>query len=137
MSEPMILSQRIKLPYRYTAGPLHRAGLFGLAEKRLISSTCANCGFVTAPARPFCPDCSGAMAESGALEPVGTLRSWTTRGSGADTETVGRIVIDGADNAMYHRLDGEHDWSTGDRVAAVWSDDPTTEITAIVAFGPA
>ena len=136
MSQPIVLSQRIKLPYRYTSGPMHRAGLYGLAEGRLVGSKCQSCGFVTAPARPFCPSCSAAMTETVELEATGRLRSWTVRKRDGVVEATGRIEIGGADNAMLHRLVGDHEWESGMTVAAVWAADGETEITAIEGFEP-
>jgi len=136
MSDPIILSQRIKLPYRYTAGPLHRAVLYGLAEGRLVGSSCGSCGFVAAPARPFCPSCSGEMNDTVDLEPTGTLHSWTVREHDGQRDVFGRIQIEGADNAMLHKLSGKHEWTTGMRLVAVWADEPKTEITAIDGFEP-
>ena len=134
MNDPIILSQKIALPYRYTAGPMHRAGLHGLATGRLVGSRCASCPFVTVPARPFCPSCSATMAEEVELPATGTLRSWTS-GRGA-AGAVGRIQIDGADNLMLHRLVAGDEWTAGMRVEAVWADDPEPEITALAGFRP-
>lgn len=136
MIDPIVLSQRIMLPYRYTAGPMHRAGLYGLAEGKLVGSRCGPCGFVTVPARPFCPSCSATMTETVELEATGRVRSWTVWERDGVVEATGRIEIEGADNAMLHRLVGDHAWESGMTVTAVWADERDTEITAIEGFEP-
>jgi len=64
MTEQMIFHQRIRLPYRYTAGVAQRAALEGFATRVLRGSRCDTCQIVLAPARPFCPRCSAATGTS-------------------------------------------------------------------------
>ena len=59
MEEELVYHQRIKLPYRYTAGEANEAFLRGLADRTVVGSRCEGCNLTLVPARPFCPNCSG------------------------------------------------------------------------------
>lgn len=133
--EPMVFHQRIRLPYRYTAGTAQRAALEGFAAGVLRGSTCEHCDVVLAPARPFCPRCSRATGPVVDLADSGVLEAWTTRTSGGVATTFGMIRPDGADTAMLHIVDvPEIRLSKGLRVRAKWNAERNGEITDIVAF---
>jgi uncharacterized OB-fold protein len=135
MAEPLILHQRIKLPYRYTAGPIHEAVLRGFTDRTMLGGRCDTCGYVSAPAQPFCPACSAGVADLVDIEDVGTLLSWTS-GVGDDQRGFALVRLDGADGAMLHRLVSDHPPTTGMRVRIDWAADPSPEITAITGFVP-
>lgn len=133
--EPMVFSQRIRLPYRYTAGTAQRAALEGFAGGVVRGSRCAHCDIVLAPARPFCPRCSLATGETVDLADTGTLEGWTTRTRDGEAVTFGMIRLDGADTALLHRVDvPEFDLAVGARVRARWNGTREGEITDIEAF---
>jgi uncharacterized OB-fold protein len=136
--EPMVFHQRIRLPYRYTAGVAQRAALEGLAAGVLRGSRCEQCEVVLAPARPFCPRCSQATGSVVELADSGVLEAWTTRSSNGSTTTFGMIRPDGADTAMLHVLDVPQErLAQGLRVRARWNADRHGEITDIIAFAVA
>jgi uncharacterized OB-fold protein len=133
--ESMVFSQRIRLPYRYTAGAAQRAALEGVAKGVMRGSRCEQCDIVLAPARPFCPRCSQATGDTVDVAHTGAVEGWTTRVRGADTVTFGMVRLDGTDTAMLHRLDlPEAELAVGVRVRARWSGAAEGEITDIDAF---
>lgn len=134
---PMVFHQRIRLPYRYTAGTAQRAALEGFAAGILRGSRCEHCDIVLAPARPFCPRCGASTGTAVDLADTGVLEAWTTR-TRDDTETTfGMIRLDGADTALLHVLDvPAARLAAGLRVRARWNDVRAGEITDIVAFEP-
>jgi uncharacterized OB-fold protein len=133
--EQMIFSQRIKLPYRYTAGRAQRAALEGFAAGVLRGSRCDSCDIVLAPARPFCPRCSAATGETVDLADAGVLEGWTTRAFEGGEQTFGLIKLDGADTALLHRLDVPAErLALGLRVKARWTAERRGEITDVEAF---
>jgi uncharacterized OB-fold protein len=135
VTEPLILHQRIKLPYRYTAGPVHEAVLNGFVDRTVLGGECDGCGYVAAPARPFCPSCSDGVSNLVAVAEEGTLLSWT-EGAGDAPERFALVRLDGASGAMFHRLLSDDPPAPGMRVRIEWASDPTPEITAIEGFVP-
>lgn len=135
-TDEMTFSQRIRLPYRYTAGTAQRAALRGFADATLRGSRCDNCDIVLAPARPFCPRCSGATGETVDLSDTGVLEGWTTRVRDGRSETFGMIRLDGADTAMLHRVEAGEELAHGLRLRARWSETRQGEITDLEAFEP-
>jgi uncharacterized OB-fold protein len=136
-TEQMIFHQRIRLPYRYTAGVAQRAALEGLAAGVLRGSRCEPCAIVLAPARPYCPRCSGATGAIVDLSDAGVLEGWTTRSHGGTAVTFGLIRLDGADSALLHRVDAARGrLAPGLRVKARWSSTRRGEITDVEAFEP-
>lgn len=136
-TEEMTFHQRIRLPYRYAAGSAQRAALEGLATGVLRGSRCVNCDIVLAPARPFCPRCSGATGAIVDLTDTGVLEGWTTRTRDGAAVTFAMIRLDGADTALMHRLEAAPDkLAVGLRVKARWSGEKQGEITDIEVFEP-
>lgn len=135
MTEQMIFSQRIKLPYRYTAGSAQRAALEGFGAGVLRGSRCDTCDIVLAPARPFCPRCSTATGASVELAQSGVVEGWTTRTRDGQSTTFGLVKLDGADTAMLHRLEVDPSaLVAGLRVKARWAAEKQGEITDLEAF---
>jgi uncharacterized protein len=135
--EEMIFRQRIRLPYRYTAGRAQRAALEGFAAGVLRGSRCEHCDVVLAPARPFCPRCYGATGSVVELADAGVLEGWTTRVRDGAAVTFGMVRLDGADTALLHRVEAPADaLATGLRVQARWGEQRSGEITDVEAFVP-
>lgn len=135
--EQMVYSQRIRLPYRYTAGDAHKTFLRGLTDGRILGRRCPDCQLVVVPARPFCPSCSSATAEDVPVEDTGVLLGWTTCSREGGQTTFGMVKLDGADTAMLHVVDAEPDGLVvGTRVRARWAAERAGEITDIAAFVP-
>lgn len=135
--QQLIFHQRIKLPYRYTTGPMQRAFLRGLEEGRILGARCPSCSRIIVPARPFCPGCSGRLEEVVDLPQTGSLRTWTTVGRDGGSTTYGLIRLDGADSDLLHRIDAEPDILTrGFRLRARFAEERHAEITDIELFVP-
>ena len=138
MTEPAVLHQKIKLPYRYTAGEFHKAFLYGLTEHRIVGSRCASCSTVAVPARPFCPNCSAHSAEAIDMPVTAELESWTTSVSDGVSRSFGLLRVSGADTLMLHLIDAAPDTLVaGMKLVPRWAADPEPDITAIAAFVPA
>ena len=119
----------ISLPYTLTPG--RAAGTF-LAEaknRRIVGSRHAS-GAIIAPAQDFTP--GGEEMESFVEAPhTGELTAFTR----VDGQVLGFIRLDGCDNVFPHRILADlTDLSVGQRVEAVWSDEPSETITAIAGF---
>ena len=134
MTEQIVYSQRISVPYRYSAGYAQQAFLRGLQERRLFGSRTQD-GRVLVPARMH--DEEGKPTEHGVVEvsASGTLRGWTTVVRDGERRIFGLIRLDGADSDLLHVVDAPEDALTfGLRVTVQWAESPLPEITAIVAF---
>lgn len=131
-SDGLVYHQQINVPYRYTAGPAHRAFLRGLERGRIVGSRQGDTVYV--PARTFAVD----GARTGELVEVadaGEVVAWTTVARDGGEVTYGMVRLDGATTAMLHLLDVPVDeLAEGLRVRARWAADRTASITAIDAF---
>jgi uncharacterized OB-fold protein len=137
MTEQMIFHQRIRLPYRYTAGVAQRAALEGFAARVLRGSRCDTCQIVLAPARPFCPRCSAATGAVVDLADSGVLEGWTVRTRDEEETIFGLVRLDGADTVLLHRISADPAaLRVGLRVQARWSQEQQGEITDVEAFEP-
>ncbi len=134
MTEQLVYHQRIKLPFRYTAGEAYEAFLRALVDHTVLGSRCETCELTLVPARPFCPQCSGRTGERIAVADRGELISYTIEQSG---RIIGLIRLDGADTVMAHLIDGDPGALTlGMKVRVRWAAEALPEITAIEAFEP-
>lgn len=131
--EQLTYHQRIRLPFRYTAGEAEMSFLRGLEDGVILGSRCTACELVLVPARPFCPTCSGATGERIEVAPEGAIVSYTTE---ADGRVIGLIRLDGTDTHFPHVVDGSR-VAIGMRVRARWAADRSPEIAAVEAFEPA
>ncbi|GIU93451.1 MAG: hypothetical protein KatS3mg011_2357 [Acidimicrobiia bacterium] len=126
----MIFHQRIKLPYRYTAGEMNTRFLQALAEGAILGARCGSCSMTVVPARPFCPGCSSSLHDLVSVADEGVVTSYTIDAQG---RVIGLIRLDGADTHFPHILDTDSP-RIGMRVRARWAEDRHPEITAIEAF---
>jgi uncharacterized OB-fold protein len=134
VTEQIVLDQRIKLPYRYTAGDVQKAFLRGLVDEKLVGSQCEECDRVLFPARPFCPFCSSSARRTVELPPAGLVTGWTTVTRSEGPATFVLVRIDGADTDVLHRWVGEGEPVVGRRAGVRWAGERDTEITAIDGF---
>lgn len=125
---------QIKMPYTLTPGQAAGVFLAELARHRLIGSRHGDT--VLVPAQDF-DGASGAPAD-GFVEvaPLGEVRAFTTSPSG---ESIGLILIDGADTPLAHRLIGfpPGRLSVGARVEAAWATEVTGSVLDLEGFRPA
>lgn len=137
MSELIVYSQQISVPYRYAAGYAQQAFLRGLQERRIVGSR-ARDGRVLVPPRTY--DEAGVPTESELVEvaDTGTLQGWTEVVRSGEPRVYGLIRLDGADTDLLHLVDSPAEFLTlGLRVVARWADKRQAEVTAIAAFVPA
>ncbi len=135
MTEQIVYSQQISVPYRYSAGYAQQAFLRGLQERRLVGSRTHD-GRVLVPARMH--DEVGTPTAPGVVEVLasGALRGWTEVVRDGERRVYGLIRLDGADSDLLHLVDAPEDaLAFGLRVTARWAESPEPEITAIVSFG--
>lgn len=134
--EQMSWEQKIDLPYTYTAGPLHREALLGLADRRLVGAHAPGDRLAYVPARPFAPD-GRRLTETVEMEAAGALEALTVAHHLVGDPVYGLIRIDGAANLLLHRLgEGAEDLDEGSRVRAVWRAEREGRITDIEHFAP-
>lgn len=120
----------IALPYTLTPGKA--AGTFlAEAKNRRIVGTRFPDGTVIAPAQDFSP-VDGEPFDSFVSAPhTGELTAFTR----VDGQAIGLIKLDGCANEFPHRLfDAFDTLEIGQRVEAVWADEPSETITAITGF---
>ena len=133
--EPIVYHQRIKLPYRYTAGEANQAMREALAEGTILGAHCDTCDKTVAPARPYCPTCSSVLGERSPVGPAGEIVTFTVDGGG---RVVAMIRLDGADTAFPHLVEADPaSVSIGARVTARFAPDAGPSIEAIETFVPA
>lgn len=126
------LHSTIALPYELTPGKATGTFLAELAGRRIVGTRCRHCGRVEVPAQDVC-QCGHEDGEFVELPPRGRITSFTRTASG----TLALIRLDGADCDLLHRLVGDADWQTNQRVVAVWSDEPKSRMLDLAGFGPA
>ena len=126
----MSYHQRIKLPYRYTAGEINTALLRALSEGSILGIKCSSCELTMALARPFCPRCSAGGGELIDVPTTGIVVSHTTRHDGA---VIGLVQLDGTDTHFPHVIEADA-VEIGLRVRARFAAGTAPEITAIEAF---
>jgi uncharacterized OB-fold protein len=130
--DPIVYHQRIKLPYRYTAGDAVTAFIDGLTEGTILGAPCGTCDTTVVPARPYCPTCSGGLTE---YTPVGTAGEVTTFTVDGDGRVLAMIRLDGAGTAFPFVVDADPaDVSIGARVEARFAADPPRTVEALEAF---
>jgi uncharacterized OB-fold protein len=137
------------LDVRYAWDPGSAVGAFldGLRDGRILATTCTSCGRTLVPPRAFCERCFRATDAWTALEPVGSVETfsichvtWDMRPL-AEPELPAVIRIEGAsDGGFLHKL-GEiapDDVQIGMQVEAVWRpmDARTGSILDIAYFRP-
>jgi uncharacterized OB-fold protein len=130
-----VLDATLSMPYTLTTGRAAGAFLTELANRKIVGSRCADCARVLVPAQDFCPQCGGEAAQLVELPHVGVVNGCTTTPEG----TLALIRLDGADGDLVHRVvgDGAAAVSIGDRVRAVWAEEPTGNMLDLAGFEPA
>jgi len=129
-----VVRQKIRIPFRYTAGRAMTRFLEGLAQQRVWATRCEGCGRVYVPPLGFCGRCWREIAEWLELPAEGELVSYTIR----PPTILGLIRLDGADTYLVHRVGGVEPTEVERvrRVRAVWREDRTGSILDIAYFAP-
>jgi hypothetical protein len=133
----LVFEQKIDLPYQYTAGPVQRAALHGLADQRLIASHADTPdGYVAVPATPFAPDGTH-LKNTRELPAQGTLIAASTAHHHPGQPTFALIQITGASHPLLHHLAPDHQHlKPGSQVHAIWAKHRTGSINDITHFAP-
>ncbi|MCK9503738.1 MAG: OB-fold domain-containing protein [Porticoccaceae bacterium] len=127
------LKSSLAMPYTLTPGRAAGAFLAEVANRRIVGSKFKNSGKVTVPAQDFCPISGDAEFDLIEAPATGTLTAFTETQFGL----IGLVRIDGSDVDFPHQILGARydDLNIGDRVEAVWSDEPVeTSILNIAGF---
>lgn len=134
--DPLVLEQKIDLPYTYTAGAAQRAFLRGLAEGRIVASVDPD-GRRYVPARSHDPR-GRPLAETVAVPARGVLEAATIAHHLEGAPAFGLIRVGGSETPMVHRLgDGAEDLPPGSAVEAVFADGQREpSVRAIAYFRP-
>lgn len=114
MSEvkPKIIEEEIRLPYKWSAGPIGTRFLEELKNGRIMGTRCPKCKRVLVPARRFCPRCFVDTPEWLEVGDKGTLRTFTVVNFSYSGQVknppyvVGIIDLDGADVGFAHFIGG-------------------------------
>lgn len=133
-----ILTSNVHLPFRFAVGATASRFFCALRDdKTILATRCRSCATVQVPARSFCAKCCKSMDDWVRLPDHGTLRGWSKTPS-PDGFHAALIWLEGADNALVHRMRGGDLGGAGKgmKVAAVWAKERTGAITDIDCFAP-
>jgi uncharacterized OB-fold protein len=135
LTEMTAMPAQIVMPYTLTAGQAVGTFLAELGQKRILGSSCPSCGTVRVPAQDFCGDCGEPTTDWKHVPAVGDLDSWTV----TDQGVIALVRLDGTDVPFLHRIVGAEpeELEAGQRVAAVWADEPTGHVLDLQGFAPA
>ena len=125
-----VFNAQIALPYTLTPGRAAGTFLAEIKNRRIVGSRFPD-GSVVAPAQDFSALNSDPMESFVEAPHTGELTGFTR----VDGQVIGLVRLDGCDNEFAHRLIGDlADFKIGQRVEAVWADEPSETITAISGF---
>jgi uncharacterized OB-fold protein len=109
--EAVVIEGRWDFHYTYFAGSAASRFFAGLRERRILGSSCPECGAVRVPARGFCDACFVEtpdlveVGQSGTLEAF-TILSTSFPGLPDPPVVVGYVLLDGASSAVLNFVDG-------------------------------
>lgn len=129
------LKSTLSMPYTLTPGRATGAFLAEIVAKRIVGSRFKASGNVVAPAQDFDPLTGESDPELVEVPNTGTLGNFTKVGDAV----IGLIRLDGCDVDFPHQIVGvSHDsLAVGDRVEAVWADEPVEKsILSLAGFKP-
>nr|WP_313673790.1 OB-fold domain-containing protein [Mycolicibacterium sp.] len=135
LSAPLTLS----FDYTRSVGPTLSAFFTALRERRIVGIRGSD-GRVHVPVVEYDPVTCAPLTEIVPVSSVGTVLSWSWQAEPLEGQPLGRpftwalILLDGADTALLHAVDGQV--GTGDRVHVHWVDEPMGAITDIAHFVP-
>ncbi|MBC7104669.1 MAG: Zn-ribbon domain-containing OB-fold protein [Firmicutes bacterium] len=145
MSEPVVLSGEIRIPYNWSAGLAGTRFFTELRDNRRIMGTrCPRCGRVMVPPRIFCEECFVDATEWVEVGSRGTLVTFgesylSTDGKRLDKPwTLGIVRLEGSDGGLVHLI-GEaspEELRIGMPVEAVFAEERRGTILDIKYFRP-
>jgi uncharacterized OB-fold protein len=139
---PLRAPLEIGFDYTRSLGPVLSQFMTGLAGRRILGARASD-GTVHAPPFEYDPATFDPPAELVAVGPSGTVLTWSWMPEPLDGQPLPRafawalIRLDGADTALLHAVDAEHDaMATGMRVRPRWADERVGSIRDITCFEP-
>jgi uncharacterized OB-fold protein len=145
MTEPVeVVTMPISLSYDYTPGVATSEFLRGLVERRILGQRCTSCGKVYVQPKGLCPRCGIALTETFDLPDSGIVTTFCVvnipfAGQAVECPYISAsILFDGADVPIFHLVQEVpvHEARMGMRVAAVWADELSPNMTSIKYFAP-
>ena len=141
------LYSEVKLPFKFSVGPVFFKFFEALKEKKIIGNTCPKCGKTLVPPRSFCPVCYVEMGEFQEIPQQGELVSWTIVNKsipGAPVDPpfiIGLIKLDETDCNFLHLIGGVDQFEfqklrSGMRVQARWKEERKGHLLDIACFEP-
>ncbi len=145
------LSNVIRLPHKYAAGPAFTRFYNGLKEGIIYGTSCPSCKKTFVPGRSFCPECLANLEEWVEVSQEGEVQSWSYSDKeffgmpGKPPVIVALIRLDGTDCNLLHLLGGVDMGSAdavdaavkkGTRVKAVWNEEKKGHVLDIKYFEP-
>jgi hypothetical protein len=133
----------IRFDYTRSLGPVLSQFMTGLASRRILGARASD-GTVHAPPFEYDPATFNPPADLVEVGPSGTVLTWSWMPEPLDGQPLSRafawalIRLDGADTALLHAVDADHDaMATGMRVRPRWADERVGSIRDIACFEPA
>jgi uncharacterized OB-fold protein len=145
------ISNVIRLPHKYAAGPTFTSFSSGLEEGKILGTICPSCKKTFVPARSFCPGCCANLDEWVEVSQEGEVVTWAyTRREffgmpGKPPAILALIKLDGTDCNFLHLIGGiemgDRDEVSsaikrGTRVRAAWNDEKRGHMLDIKYFEP-
>lgn len=145
------LSNVIRLPHKYAAGPTFTRFYSGLQEGTILGTSCSSCKKTFVPARSFCPGCLANLDEWVEVSQEGEVVSWAYTDReffgmpGKPPAILALIKLDGTDCNFLHLIGGiemgDRDSVSsaikrGTRVRAAWNDEKRGHMLDIKYFEP-
>jgi uncharacterized OB-fold protein len=133
----------IGFDYTRSLGPVLSRFMTGLVNRRILGARACD-GTVHAPPFEYDPGTFAPPEELVEVGPAGTVLTWSWMPEPLDGQPLSHafawalIQLDGADTAMLHAVDAEHDaMATGMRVRPRWAQARVGSIRDITCFEPA
>lgn len=147
MKDFKTLTNVIRLPHKYGAGPVVTKFYNGLREGKLLGNVCPKCRKTFVPARSLCPECLVKMDTWVEVSDQGVLVSWAYTdkeffGSPVKPPFVTALIkLDGADCNFLHLIGGnlfelKKKLKKGLKVKAVWNVEKKGHMLDIKYFEP-
>ncbi len=145
------ISNVIRLPHKYAAGPTFTRFYSGLKEGKIYATSCPACKKVFVPARSFCPGCLTNLDEWIEVSQEGEVVSWVYSNKeffgmpGKPPVVLALIRLDGTDCDFLHLIGGidmddpdtvKASIKRGTRVRAAWNDEKKGHMLDIKYFEP-
>jgi hypothetical protein len=143
--EPVVVHQDIKVPYRYSMGPVSSRFFIEIRDNRKIMGIrCPRCDVVYVPPRATCGRCFSLLDEWVEVGNEGTLETYTQVVYPTPVQPVGApfyygiVKLDGADTGLAHLVGdlGGQEPRIGMRVQAVYRDERMGNMLDILHFKP-